>query len=259
MGSRDEVLDQTISGNIRDLEHLEEGESGASRVMTLVLVGLAATCVVFAVFATGTKRSGKAEGRPDPLAELVAQRPSPASSMRSTDLSTKDVTFPGMLSDRESSATALAAVRGEPSSREATIPVAPPPPGDRLPVVPLPAQHLVNGNQVVSRSKDSLSRAANEVASSPPPGSSTAAEGREGGYQLQVSSFKTMAEARRFADQLRSRGHRAHAVEAHVPGRGTWYRVRIGPFPTQTAATNYRSTFEQKEHLVAFMVPPTVR
>ena len=60
--------------------------------------------------------------------------------------------------------------------------------------------------------------------------------GHDGGYQLQVSSFRTQAEASQFADQLRARGHKAYVVEAHVPGRGTWFRVRVGPFTTQHAA-----------------------
>jgi cell division protein FtsN len=46
-------------------------------------------------------------------------------------------------------------------------------------------------------------------------------------------------------------------VEAHVPGRGTWYRVRIGPFTSQHAAASYRSGFEGREHVVPFIVPPT--
>jgi cell division septation protein DedD len=71
-----------------------------------------------------------------------------------------------------------------------------------------------------------------------------------------VSSFHTDGEAQAFADQLRARGHRAYVVEAHVPGRGTWFRVRIGPFATQHAAAQYRTDFEAREHVVPFLVLP---
>jgi cell division septation protein DedD len=84
-----------------------------------------------------------------------------------------------------------------------------------------------------------------------------APSGREGGYQLQVSSFRTQAEANQFSDQLRARGHKSYVVEAHVSGRGTWHRVRIGPFQSQHAASQYRSSFESKEHVVPFIVPPS--
>ena len=88
------------------------------------------------------------------------------------------------------------------------------------------------------------------------PSSTTAPAGHEGGYQLQVSSFRTTNEANGFADQLRARGHKAYVQEATVPGRGTWFRVRVGPFTTQHAAAAYRTQFESKEHVVPFIVPP---
>ncbi len=44
-----------------------------------------------------------------------------------------------------------------------------------------------------------------------------------------MSSFKTREEADAFAEELRMRGHKAYVLEAKVPGRGTWYRVRVGP------------------------------
>jgi cell division septation protein DedD len=71
-----------------------------------------------------------------------------------------------------------------------------------------------------------------------------------------VSSFRSESDAQGFAGQLRARGHKAYVLEAHVAGRGNWYRVRIGPFPTQHAASQYRASFEAKEHVVPFLVPP---
>jgi cell division septation protein DedD len=146
-------------------------------------------------------------------------------------------------------------------------------------VVPLPAQNVLEATPIVTRPRDALTRAATEGAQLTPasivsnddktggdakadkadkadkPAMSPA--GREGGYQLQVSSFRTQAEADQFATQLRARTHKAYVVEAHVPGRGTWYRVRIGPFTSHHAAAQYRSGFEGREHVVPFIVPPT--
>ena len=70
-------------------------------------------------------------------------------------------------------------------------------------------------------------------------------------------SVTTQAEADTFSGQLRARGHKAYVVEAKVPGRGTWYRVRIGPFTSQHAAASYRAGFEGREHVVPFIVPPS--
>jgi cell division septation protein DedD len=102
-----------------------------------------------------------------------------------------------------------------------------------------------------------MTKAASDAAKLDTPAASAGAPaGHEGGYQLQVSSFHTDGEAQAFADQLRARGHHAYVVEAHVPGRGTWFRVRIGPFTTRNAASQYRSDFEAREHVVPFLVLP---
>jgi cell division septation protein DedD len=80
--------------------------------------------------------------------------------------------------------------------------------------------------------------------------------GAPGGYQLQVSSFKTQEEAEKFASALRRRGHRAYIEPANVKGRGLWHRVRIGPFKYRHSAVIYRQEFEAKERLVTFIVDP---
>jgi cell division septation protein DedD len=123
-------------------------------------------------------------------------------------------------------------------------------------VVPLPAQNVLEASPIVTRPRDSLTRAASDAAQISSASAPAAPPGREGGYQLQVSSFRTQGEADGFASQLRARGHKAYVVEAHVPGRGTWFRVRIGPFTSQHAAASYRSGFEGREHVVPFIVPP---
>jgi DedD protein len=256
------MMDQ---GAIRNFEQLQEDDSPrrAPRGVTIAFVVLGGACVVFAVLALGGRKSQPDAQKADPLGDLVAQRAhgsaaSPAT--RPTDLSTKDVTFPGVLSDDSKPTTALAAVRpgASPSSTIVTVPVSPPPAADRLPVVPLPAQNVLEASSVITHPRDGLTKAASDAAQIEAPPAPATAAGHDGGFQLQVSSFRTMQEANSFSDQLRARGHKAYVVEAHVPGRGTWFRVRIGPFQTQHAAQQYRSSFETREHVVPFIVPPAM-
>jgi cell division septation protein DedD len=268
-------------GSVRNLEQIQESDSaaGTPRGVTILLVALGAGCIVFAALALGGKRTGSSAQKVDPLGELVTQQSKvgggPA-SMKPTDLSSRDVTFPGILSDEGAPTTALAAVKNAAPAPKATDPTAktlvptslstpaaaaepegaPPPPTDRLSVVPLPAQNVLEASPVVTRPRDSLTRAANDAAQIGTAGQPAAPPGKEGGYQLQVSSFRTQAEAEQFAAQLRARSHKAYVIEAHVPNRGTWYRVRIGPFPSQHAAASYRVGFEGREHVVPFIVPP---
>ncbi len=246
---------------IRNLEQLQEDDGRRMpRSVTLTLVVLGGGCLVFAGLALGGRSSQPQVPKSDPLGDLVSRRAAGASSAgakNGTDLAQSEVTFPRMLSDDDRSTTALAALRPNGVSPP-PVPTEPPPPMDRLPVVPLPAQAVLEATPIVTHPRDALTKVATDAAqiTTPPTSSETVPPGHEGGYQLQVSSFHTQAEAEAFADQLRVRGHRAYVVEARVPGRGTWYRVRVGPFPTQHAATQYRSTFEMREHVVPFIVPP---
>jgi DedD protein len=265
-------------GSVRNLEQIQEndGEGRTPRGVTILLVALGGACVVFAGLAIGGRRSAPTTARVDPLGELVTQQTKigGGAAPKATDLSTRDVTFPGILSDESSPTTALAAVKGGgPKAPQVGVPGADPsaaislnvrgaepsggaPSGERLQVVPLPAQNMLGASPVVTRPRDSLTRAASDAVDSQSAGQPAAPAGREGGYQLQVSSFRTQNEADTFSGQLRARGHKAYVVEAHVPGRGTWYRVRVGPFTSQHAAASYRAGFEGREHVVPFIVPP---
>jgi DedD protein len=249
------------SNGVRDIDQIQETDPKASgdRWTTLALVGLGGACVVFGALLL-SKHPQTNTAKPDPLADLLAAqaKTSPSSTAKPSDLSPSDVTFPGILSDGEHPTTALAAVRtgGVGSAQAADALQMPPPATDRLSVVPLPAQNILQASPVVTRPRDMLTRVAAEKGELSGSASPMAAQGKEGGYQLQVSSFRTDKEASQFADQLRARGHKAYVQEANVAGRGTWYRVRIGPFTTQHSAIAYRSGFESKEHVVPFVVPP---
>ena len=253
-------------GNIRNLEQIEECDESDRRMphgVTMALVALGGACVVFAGFTLGGRTSAPVVKKADPLGDLVSLQSrgvaaAAAGASRATDLSPKDVTFPQMLSDEARPSTALAAVRPLGSSPVAPVPSRPPPPTDRLPVVPvapLPAQAVLEATALVTRPRDAMTKAATEAGQVDSAGESAPA-GHEGGYQLQVSSFRAQGDAQGFADQLRARGHKAYVAEAHVVGRGTWFRVRIGPFTTQRAASQYRTSFEAREHVVPFIVPP---
>ena len=250
---------------IRNLENLQEDdeERRMPKGVTVTLVILGGACIVFGAFALGGRSSQTPVAKVDPLGELVARRsmgPAAASARPAAELAPRDVTFPQMLSDDDRPSTALAAVRSGSliEAPPAVVPTQPPPATDRLPVVPLPAQAVLEATPIVTRPRDALTKAASDAAqlNGATGSDDMAGAGHDGGYQLQVSSFRTQAEAQGFADQLRARGHKAYVVEAHVTGRGTWYRVRVGPFGTQHAAAVYRASFEEREHVVPFIVAP---
>jgi len=78
--------------------------------------------------------------------------------------------------------------------------------------------------------------------------------GHDGEFTLQVISYESPEPAHAFAEGLRARGHSAFVVKADVPGRGRYYRVRIGPFESRWKAERYRRNFEEEERMNTFVI-----
>ncbi|MFY0522376.1 SPOR domain-containing protein [Archangium gephyra] len=74
-----------------------------------------------------------------------------------------------------------------------------------------------------------------------------------GAFTLQISAFQNRAEADRFAAKLRDRGYAPYIITAEVPNKGTWYRVRMGSFPSKDAASRYLTDFKRETQLQAFV------
>ncbi len=53
-----------------------------------------------------------------------------------------------------------------------------------------------------------------------------------GFYTIQLSSWRTRAKAEREAERYRGMGLEAYVQEADIPDMGTWFRVRVGDFPS---------------------------
>jgi cell division septation protein DedD len=248
------------SVNVRNLDDIQEEEraSRGTRLASLLLASLAGAAIVTAGVVVSRKGGAPAKDTRDPLAELVNQAKGSAPSADKLD--TKDVSFPGILSDHEKPTTALAAVKDErgrlvPRGEADKEPLSPPPASDRLPVVPLPVGDLLSATPVTTAPKDGLTALAAD-ASKIPGGGELAPAGMDGGFQLQIASFKDQPDADRLVDDLRRRGHRAYRQAANVPERGLWHRVRIGPFKTKFEANKYKADFERVERVSPFVVDP---
>jgi cell division septation protein DedD len=249
------------SVNVRNLEQIQEQDSARpSRIGTLLLVSLAGAALVSAFVMMSKKGGAPARSTQDPLAALVADAKKPGTPAEVLD--GKDVSFPSILSDGATPTTALAAVKDErgrlvkrADASEPSAAPPPPPAHDRLPVVPLPVGTLLNASPVITSPRDSLTDlAANAAAAKTDV--ELAPEGMEGGFQLQVASFKEQADADRAVEDLRRRGHRAFRQAAHVPDRGLWHRVRVGPFKSKLEALKYKERFERTERIAPFLIDP---
>lgn len=255
---------------IRHLEQIQEedpqDEARGGRLTAMVMASFGGACIVFAALALMRSPEEEAPKPSDPLGALVQnnQADGDADPMEQR-IDTDDVTFPTVLTDRAAPTTAMEAIREKRGEATDELPrvdavglgpyTAPPPATDRLPVVPLPGQELLETTPTPRLSpNDTLREMAVSLAKEPE--GKMAEQGRPGGYQLQVSSFKQQGDADAFATSLRRRGHKAYVVAANVKGRGLWHRVRIGPFKYRRSATIYKQDFEAKERLATFVVNP---
>jgi DedD protein len=263
---------------MRDLDQLRErGDETTRRKLGLFV--LAGVLSVAAVFAMGIMvgRDGEAAPRSgsDPLAELAlpsakAEGKVPGAA-RPVEVRPEALSFPSTLSDTGDDAPLVEAtvraaeaehalLSGAPS-RAVPVPpipgapsavVVPPPSAAELPAASAASDHAARLTRVAQH--DPLVARALPTEDAP---QDLAPAGYEGAFVLQVVSYDSAAQADKFATTLRARGHKAFVMQADVPGRGRFHRVRVGPFKTRAEAASYQSQFESSEHMHTILVANT--
>jgi cell division protein FtsN len=74
-----------------------------------------------------------------------------------------------------------------------------------------------------------------------------------GEYSLQLSSFQDKREAELFMAKLREGGMKPFMILAKIPGRGVWYRVRLGSYRSWDEALQAKQTFEREQKIIAYV------
>jgi cell division septation protein DedD len=93
------------------------------------------------------------------------------------------------------------------------------------------------------------------VAPPEPSGPLPAPPSRLGNYTVQLGASQTRAEALQLAARAAAAGLKAYVVEAHLPGKGVWYRIRVGAFAERAAADRYRRDVERELRTSAVVMP----
>jgi DedD protein len=245
--------------DIRHLDQIREQERASpGRALGPWLLGAVGVgAVVLTAVMSMPAKDQPAQSTVDPLSELLAKAKE-EKSLPLDQLSHEHTSFAELLTDKERPSTALVAVK----SRDGRFIEAPeiempagPPPGDELPVVPLPAGRLLDSTKMTVEPRDELTELAVDRAQLPP-GTERARAGSPGDYAIQVASFRDLGEADAYVEELRLRGYAAYRESARVLGRGLWQRVRIGPFKDKFKAVAYKADFERKEGMTALLIDP---
>jgi DedD protein len=91
-----------------------------------------------------------------------------------------------------------------------------------------------------------------KVALAPPP-ASDGGKGK-GRFTLQLGSFPDRAEAEAFSKRFSAQG--SYVVPSEIPGKGIWYRVRVGDYGSAKDAIAAKGTFEKQHTVIAYVVGP---
>ncbi len=76
---------------------------------------------------------------------------------------------------------------------------------------------------------------------------------------VQVAAFQERSDAEKRAKQLTDKKYKAVIVKADIPGKGTWHRVRLGPYDTSDQAKAASLDFMKKEKVTTFVTKGLTR
>lgn len=77
---------------------------------------------------------------------------------------------------------------------------------------------------------------AQQAAAAPAAARTATASVDRGRFTIQVAAFQEIRGAEQMVGTLRSKGYPAYQIQVTVPGKGEWYRVRVGAFESREAA-----------------------
>ncbi len=72
-------------------------------------------------------------------------------------------------------------------------------------------------------------------------------------FSLQIASSRSTSDAERVRSRLLAKGFDAYIIPVELPQTGTWYRVRVGHFPTRESATRALLDLKQRASVAAIV------
>ncbi|MBL8951430.1 MAG: SPOR domain-containing protein [Myxococcaceae bacterium] len=225
---------------MRDVHKLKEKYElslDTRQILTLTFVGVIALGGVFVLGVAVGKKLASEDAISQP-ADLLSQLDAKSAEPRLTyqDELTKDAPKP---KPPPPAPVAVVAPPEEPKPAPAPPPPAPAAEEPKPEPVAVPTR-------TVERDAGDLKEA---IARAQKPAEASA----DGSWTLQLSAYQDKAEADRFAADLRGKGYAPYVVEAHIAGKGTWHRVRMGRFPSKDAAARYLSDFQRETSIQAIV------
>jgi DedD protein len=76
-----------------------------------------------------------------------------------------------------------------------------------------------------------------------------------GKFTVQLGASQDSADAAQLASRAAAVGLKAYVAEARLPGKGVWYRVRVGAFADKDSAERFRRDVERELRTSAVVMP----
>jgi len=85
------------------------------------------------------------------------------------------------------------------------------------------------------------------------------AAAQSGRYTVQLEAAQTQADAEERVKELKAKGVEAYILKIQVPGKGTFFRVRVGTFPNANEARQFGASLKQQGLVPDFFIAPFER
>ncbi|MER3446143.1 MAG: hypothetical protein C4291_04570 [Candidatus Dadabacteria bacterium] len=79
-------------------------------------------------------------------------------------------------------------------------------------------------------------------------------EKTEGRYTVQIGASQREEEAKKIVKRLISKGYPAFIKSVEIPGKGTWYRIRVGTFKTREEAELYGDNLKKDPDIKSVLI-----
>jgi cell division septation protein DedD len=74
-----------------------------------------------------------------------------------------------------------------------------------------------------------------------------------GHFTLQLSAFPEKSDAEEFMHKIQAAGYKPFLIASEIPGKGVFYRVRVGDYASRQAAVDAKAEFERKQRIIAYV------
>ncbi len=72
-------------------------------------------------------------------------------------------------------------------------------------------------------------------------------------FTLQLSAFPEKSDAEEFMHKIQTAGYKPFLVASEIPGKGVFFRVRVGDYASRQSAVDAKAEFERKQRIIAYV------